>query len=58
MFSGSLRFLESDQNKITLHDIDSEILKQILNFIYTAEIQVCKQMKVKFLQWNLYVIWL
>jgi hypothetical protein len=43
MFSGtgtSLRFLESKQDKITLHDIDSTILEQILNFIYTAEIQV------------------
>ena len=40
MFSGNLRFLESEQSKITLHDIDSTILKQILNFIYTAEIQV------------------
>jgi hypothetical protein len=44
MFSGtgtSHEFLESKQNKITLHDIDSAILGQILNFIYTAEIQVC-----------------
>ncbi|XP_046455212.1 kelch-like protein 3 [Daphnia pulex] len=43
MFSGtgtSHEFLESKQNKITLHDIDSAILGQILNFIYTAEIQI------------------
>ena len=41
MFSGNIRFLESEQTKITLHDIESDILGQILDFIYTAEIQVC-----------------
>lgn len=43
MFSGTgngLKFLESEQSKIVLHDIESGILEQILNFIYTAEIQV------------------
>ncbi|XP_057378242.1 kelch-like protein diablo [Daphnia carinata] len=46
MFSGTgngLRFLESEQSKITLHDIDSAILEQILNFIYTAEIQITEK---------------
>ena len=38
MFSGHLR--ESEQTKISLHDLDADILQQILNFIYTAEIQV------------------
>lgn len=40
MFSGSTRFVESEQTKITLHDIESKILKQIVDFIYTSEIKV------------------
>ena len=40
MFAGNMRFLESEQTNITLHDLESNILKQILSFIYTAEIQV------------------
>ncbi|KAI9553491.1 hypothetical protein GHT06_021403 [Daphnia sinensis] len=46
MFSGTgngLKFLESEQSKIVLHDIDSGILEQILNFIYTAEIQITEK---------------
>ena len=54
MFSGSFRFLESEQTKITLHDIESDIMKQILSFIYTAEIQVHKKKYCSSTHSNLY----
>lgn len=46
MFSGNLRYVESEQTKITLHDIDSNILEQILNYIYTAELEVINNLVV------------
>lgn len=49
MFSGNIRFLESEQAKITLHDIETNILDQILDFIYTAEIQVAYNVAAKYL---------
>lgn len=47
MFSENVKYIESDQSKITLHDIDSKILKEVLNFIYTAEIQVYQSIGLK-----------
>lgn len=40
MFSGDLGFLEKDQLKISLMEMNSTIVEQILRYIYTAEIDV------------------
>lgn len=40
MFSGDLGFLEKDQLKISLMEMNSTVVEQILRYIYTAEIDV------------------